>query len=679
MRGLRCVMLAFGVSAAALAAGSAQAQTTAAEDDNDAIIVTAERGNRSLRDTATSVVVLTERDLAPGTQTTYDVLNSIPNVLATRSANNAPAIRGIDGGGGASAVTAFFAGSRPRVNFLVDGRTLTFNEAIYLDGGIWDLQQIEVYRGPQSTLQGRNAIGGVIAIQTANPTFDWEARGRALIGEDDLYQVSGALGGPIIADTLAFRVAADYRREDAFIQTFPYAQLAHPERFRSLNLRGKLLLEPAALPGFRSLLTVSYTDAYAPQTLSVRQPYDDLVSSTSFTPRFRTRATVGSVDTSWQASDAITLSAFLTATDFRVNRYVNTGNGIAQIDGTEYTAEPRIRFGDAEDRLSGFVAAFLFRAEQDEAIDLFGGGTYNDRTVTRALFGELTFRPSDAVRLTLGTRYEEEERDRVGGAGPFPIDFHRTFRAFLPRATLSVSPNERITYGVTVGRGYNAGGAGFAFNPPFTSFVYDKETVWNYEGFVRTSLLGGRLRLNGNIFFNDYSGLQLPFDLAQNPSAPATIVRNAERATTYGAEMEARFRAMAALDLFASAGILKTKVNRYDDPSIQGNDLPRAPAFSFTAGFSARPFAGFDASADLRYTDAYFSDVFNNARGRTDPYVLVNAQLGYRIGPARLFVSATNLFDKVEPIVRLLGATPALDIANLAHTRRLTAGVEFGF
>jgi len=678
MRAPRGWVTGIGISAAAFAAAEANAQTSSLPN-SDEIIVQAERGNRTLRETATSVVVLTEGDLGPGTQTTYDVLDSIPNIVATRGSNNAPAVRGVDGGGGANAVTAFFAGSRPRVNFLVDGRTLSFNEAMYIDGGIWDMQQIEVYRGPQSTLQGRNAIGGVIAIQTADPTFNWQGRGRALIGEDDLYQVSGAVGGPILQDALAFRVSADYRRENAFIHIPAYEQLPHPERYRSVSLRGKLLLEPAGAPDFRSLLTVSYTDAYAPQALGVRQPYQDLEYSNPFMPRFRTKATVGSLDTSWKLAGGITLSAFLSATDFRVNRYINPGSGIAQIDGTEYTAEPRIRFGDSNDELSGFIAGYLFHAKQDETIDLFGGGSYKDRTDTRAVFGEITYRPTARINLTIGSRYEEEERDRVGGAGPFPIDFHETFRAFLPSATISVSPNEQITYGASIKRGYNAGGAGFAFNPPFTSFEYDKETVWNYEGFVRARLFDNRLSLNGNIFFNDYSGLQLPFDLAQNPAAPATIVRNAERATTYGAELEARFRALPELELFTSAGVLKTKVNRYDDPSIEGNDLPRAPAFSFTAGFSATPLPGFDVSADVRYTDAYFSDVFNNARGRTDAYALVNAQLGYRIGGARLFLSATNLFDSREPILLLPGATPALDTAYLTRSRRVSGGVEFAF
>src|SRR3546814_2966606 len=73
--------------------------------------------------------------------------------------------------------------------------TLTYNEAIYLDGLLWDVQQMEVYRGPQSTLQGRNAIGGVVAIKTADPTFDWQGKVRGVIGGDKTRQISGAVGG----------------------------------------------------------------------------------------------------------------------------------------------------------------------------------------------------------------------------------------------------------------------------------------------------------------------------------------------------------------------------------------------------------------------------------------------------------------------------------------------------
>src|SRR3546814_18298503 len=91
----------------------------------------------------------------------------------------------------------------------------------------------------------------------------------------------------------------------------------------------------------------------------------------------------------------------------------------------------------------------------------------------------------------------------------------------------------------------------FSFEFPFPSFVYEKETVTNYEGFVRASTLAGRLRIHADIFFNDYRGLQLPFDVNPDPVIGSFVIRNAERAPTYGAEVEARFKALQGLDLFA--------------------------------------------------------------------------------------------------------------------------------
>lgn len=658
------------------------AVASAADSDRsvDEIVVTAERTNRTLRDTATSVAVRTGEDVdnLAGTDSTYDLIERIPGLVATRQANNAPAIRGIDGGGPALGGNAFFGGTRPRVNFLVDGRTLTFNEAVYLDGGLWDTQQVEVYRGPQSTLQGRNAIGGVIAIKTADPTYDWTGKARFAVGEYDTRQASAAIGGPILGQSLAFRVAADYREEDSYVKFTGFPGADDPGHSRAYTLRGKLLITPEGAPDFRTLLTLSHTDAYAPQVVSVRQPFADDIASTADMPRFRARATVGIADSSWKVAEGVTLTSFVTATDFKINRYAPQFTGIATIDGKEYSVEPRIRIGDSADRLSGFLALYWFKATQREFIDFIADNFYQDETVTRAVFGEVHYKPADIVEVTLAARYEKEDRDRTGGS-LFAIDFHKDFEAFLPRATVAVHASPGVTLGATVGKGYNSGGAGFAFNPPFPSYTYDKETVWNYELFARTLLLDGRLRLNGNIFYNDYTGLQLPFDVAQNPAAPAIVIRNAQKATTYGAEVEARFKASSTLDLFASAGLLKTNIDRYADPSVQGRDLPRSPAFSASAGVTARPLPQADLSFDVRYTDTYYSDVFNNARGKTDPYAIANAQVGYRIGPARLFVAVTNLFDSREPVLITSGSTAAADVATVNAPRKVMGGVELRF
>ena len=142
-----------GITALATsAAGSAQAQERAGAEDE--IVVTAERTDRTLRQTASSVVVTTADEVARlgGAYSLDDVVSRTPNLVSTRPASNAPAIRGIDGTGPALGGDAFFGGTRARVNYLIDNRPLSFNETVYIDGLLWDLQQIEVYRGPQSTL-----------------------------------------------------------------------------------------------------------------------------------------------------------------------------------------------------------------------------------------------------------------------------------------------------------------------------------------------------------------------------------------------------------------------------------------------------------------------------------------------------------------------------------------------
>jgi iron complex outermembrane receptor protein len=196
---------------------------------------------------------------------------------------------------------------------------------------------------------------------------------------------------------------------------------------------------------------------------------------------------------------------------------------------------------------------------------------------------------------------------------------------------------------------------------------------------VRSALMGGRLTLNGNLFYNDYRGLQLPFDVAQNPAAPATVIRNAQKASTYGVEAEVRYRVAQGVDFTGGAGLLKTRVDRYNDPSIQGNDLPRAPAFTLSGGVVVTRVRNLDVSVSGHYTDAYYSDVFNNARGKTKPYAIADAQVGYRIKATRVFLAVNNLFDDKTAELLTPGVTAASDIANMTRPRRVSAGVELAF
>ena len=593
----RPLLLASTTALAFVPISAAQAQVRG-PDAIDDIVVTAEKSNRSLRDTASSVTVVTnEAAERMGVYGTNELLDRMTNLVNIKPGNAAPTVRGIDGTGPAQGTDAFFAGTRPRLNYQIDGRTLGFNEAIFQNGTLWDIDQIEVYRGPQSTLQGRNAIAGTIAIRTADPTLNWEGRARALIGNQGERQVSGALSGPIAQDLLAFRLSADFRRSQSYVDFTPYPEEAHPNRFQTLTLRGKLLLTPT--PDVRSLVTVSYVDGRTPQSEYVLGPnYDQKIPQSALQPVFRSRDTTGIWDTSWKVSDLVTLQAYLSATDFRTDRYSPAGQGNVRLDGKEYVAEPFVRLRSPDGRFSGFVAAYIFRTHQNETIDLYGGGAFRDRTQTTAAFGEFTGKLTDALTLVLGGRYEVEHRFRTGYAGPFLIDFDETYREFLPKATLSLRASDAITVGVTAGRGYNGGGAGFTYYEPYVSYTYKPEFVWNYEGFLRSALAGGKITLTANVFYNDYKGLQLPYSLG----VLSTVIRNADKATTYGAEAGVSWNPSKGNSVYANIGLLKTKVNRYDDPLVQGNDLLHAPAFTSDVGFTFSPDGKFEMGGDVTCT-----------------------------------------------------------------------------
>lgn len=647
----------------------------------DAVTVTGEKVSRSLRETASSVAVFDSETIEdrPRLNSAKDILDRVVNVTTSGTGNHAPVIRGVDGTGPAEGVDAFFAGTRPRLNVQIDGRPASYNEVIFGDFSLWDVEQVEVFRGPQSTQQGRNAIAGAVVVKTKDPTFEPEFAARLLAGNYSTRQVSGMASGPLIKDQLAARIAFDQATAKSFVDMPDYPGVSDPEKLESTSIRGKLLFQPLAIDGFSTKLTISHTEQEAPQSEDVGRPFGDHDVSYPQMPKFVPRATTGILDTTWMFADGLTFENKLALTDTKVERVAATGDGNVEIDGKEYVVEPRLRFEAFDGRLSGFGSLYYFHADQDEWIDVFGGGSFDDRTTTKAIFGELTLAVTETVDVTVGGRYEHEKRRRTGSTGPFAIDFDETYEVFLPKVGISWEATDALTVGATVTRGYNGGGAGFTYDFPFVSYTFDPEYVWNYEAFARADLLGGRLSLTANVFYSDYRDMQLPFDLNPDPDLWAYVVRNADKAETYGAEVSATWRAMPGLDLFGSFGLLQTEVTSYPGSDVEGNDLARAPAFTADMGVAYRHESGFDASVDARFSDAYYSDTVNAPRGKTDPYWVANAQVGYTIGNLRAFAFVRNLFDNDEPIELYPGATSDDDTARLLRPRTFGVGLHASF
>jgi outer membrane receptor protein involved in Fe transport len=645
----------------------------------ESVVVRGERAERSLRDTAASVAVFDANTLEsrPLVASTMDLFARIPNVTWSGKGNIAPTVRGADGTGPAQGADAFFAGTRPRLNLQVDGRPASYNEVVFGDIGLWDVEQVEMFRGAQSTLQGRNAVAGTLVVRTKAPTYRPEASFRVGAGNLGMRQVSGMISGPIVADRIAGRLAFDRGTGDTFLDGFiPYPGVEQPGRSETQVVRGKLLLEPDAAKRVSTLLTVNYADSTGPQAELVARPFDERVASYAPMSVFSPRSVGAIAESRWTMNPRIGYEHTLAYTRVHVERHAPVGLGNAVIESGELVFEPRVRFDVP--RVRGFGGLYVFRANQNDEIDLFGGGAFDDRTRTVAVFSEAVIAVNPAVDVTLGARLEREHRRRTGADGPFTIDFDETYNVFSPKAAVHWRASDAVAIGTVLSRGYNGGGAGFTYDFPFVSYTFVPEFVVSSESYVRTDLAGGAVTLTANGFVSSYQDMQLPFDLNPDPDIWSFVVRNADAARTYGAELGATWRALPGLDVFGNFGLLRTKITDYPDSSVEGNELAQAPAFTADAGVIYRHRNGLDVSFDARYSEAYYSSVTNEPRGKVDPYGIVNAQAGYRIGNARLFAFAKNLFDSSAAVLLDPGATRAEDSAQIVRPRRIGIGLTIG-
>ena len=216
---MRSAMLFTSVSLVTLltlgGAHAAKAEVAAADaTEVEGIVVTGEKAARSLQETTTSVAVTTaEKIERENVVNFFDIVQRTANVSETYGPSGFT-IRGISNtnvsGGGAGGLATVY----------VDGAAIPERG---LNGGpldMWDIGQVEILRGPQSTLQGRNALAGAVVIRSAEPSFTFGGRVRGLVSDADDRSLAAVLTGSIVEDQLAFRLAAETRRADGFVYNY---------------------------------------------------------------------------------------------------------------------------------------------------------------------------------------------------------------------------------------------------------------------------------------------------------------------------------------------------------------------------------------------------------------------------------------------------------------------------
>lgn len=350
-----------------LVCGAAQAQAGAQDGTVEELIVTGEKAERSLQDTTTSVAVISAKRIEEEKiQSFFEVVNRTANVAETYGPSGFT-IRGISNtnvsGGGNSGLATVYIDGAPVPERRLNGGPLD----------LWDVSQVEILRGPQSTLQGRNALAGAVIIRTQDPTFDWTARARVFLSDENEQAFAAAGGGPIIADQLAFRLAVEDRHAEGFV--YNVTRRTDEAEADSTTVRGKLLITPAALPDLRIRAgwthderTGGYIFRYS--RTDVEDVFDNRISTGDSPNISDTKSDIVTVEADYALGDRFDLTSVSALT--RVDNYSaydaddgpeTLAFGEQDEDDRAFTQELRLSYGG--ERLTGLLGGYYARRERE--------------------------------------------------------------------------------------------------------------------------------------------------------------------------------------------------------------------------------------------------------------------------------------------------------------------------
>ncbi|MCA2012382.1 TonB-dependent receptor [Cereibacter sphaeroides] len=688
-----------GSTALALIATLAMAPLPAAAQEGDSvfqhlgrIILRGEGLVRRIESTAASAELVDQDEiegLAPATTVT-EAISDVPNVLTYGASGVAPTIRGQDTQGPSTGALAFFGGTTPRASIVQDGRVLNYNEYVYGGSNAWDVEGIEVYRGPQTIAQGANSIAGAVIVHSNRPSFTREGAVRAEVGTNGARRLSFAYSDALSED-LAYRISVDRSQRDNVVT---YSNPAFTQRdhidtdIMSQTARASLLWRPADIDGLEVQLTFSHSRSSRPTSEAAMAPFEDLVNTGTSMPVFEnenasaTLAITQDFGTGWVLSSTTVLSR--TQTNRLTYPYTV---GSADIDADNVSNETRLTFGEDGDPVFGTMGVYLNGTDQVDYLYSGYESLFDDRRRSAGVFGEVTVELGDRWSLGAGLRYQRDEIQRSGTAyigspaiyGDAAVDFDATYDAWLPRISLAYEVNEGLTLGGLVSRGYNPGGVTLNFTTG--QYVeYAPEYLTNYELFARANLLGGALRLNANLFQLDMTDAQR-FVAVNVAGTPQSYTVNAERARSRGFEMSADWDVSDRFRMNAGLGLLQTEFLEFSAlPARVGNAFAMAPEYTLTLGASYEFANGLTLSGQVRHVAGYFSEDANSTAYEIEPLTLANLRLDYEMrNGMTVYGYVSNVFDVRQPTYLQMNRVIGGLEGYMTRPREIGIGLSYTF
>lgn len=682
-----CAYLQLSTMLAGLAIAPALAQGAGDDQAVPEIVVTAERRATRLQDTPIAISALAAEQLqAQGVRSINDLAAFVPNLTATTgpqgSADANFFVRGVG-------QFDFIVTNDPGVGVYVDGVYLGRTVGAMLDSA--DNARVEVLRGPQGTLFGRNTLGGAISITSVQPKLDVTSLdARASYGSRNRIDVD-ATANLALGDKAALRVSGVTRNQEGWATNALTGEKFG--RTRRNGVRGSLLLEPTdrlkitlaadwtrdtsnPAPSVNLAINPNPPFSFIFPADAARDRSDDfytIFASNRPDARNTTWGLSGTLEWELGGATLTSVTAWRSLDGFSTSDPDGTGYRLydqqATTRQTQFSQELRLGGTALDDRLTWLAGLYHFRESADQVLALcfapitpvpaarFNAcNTWtqgNDQTTTSwAAFGQLRYKLADALSFTLGGRYTWENKDiisnqffdfRPAGFSPAPgvvvpgmvapivsnLPGSLSFRQFTPKIGVEYQRSRDLLLFASYARGFRSGGFNGRLIAPQASVpTYAPDTNDTFELGVKSDLLDRTLRLNVTGFYSRYR------DIQQTITDPAVQFRvaNAGDAELYG--LEAEITARPGKDTTINLGIGYTASRFTNVPPavgpVAGNRLPFSPEFTVAAGIAhdIRSSAGtFTPRIDWRFQSRTFFTAFNLPLEQQAPYGLLSARV----------------------------------------------------
>jgi len=566
-----------------------------------------------------------------------------------------------------------------------------------------DIERIEVLRGPQGTLYGKNAMGGVINIITKKLGNKLSGRVTAGVEQRGGYKAGFNLSGPIKKDLLYFGIAAGYMQTDGFIDDKTDNGIEHLDKHNSKSISLKLratpgkgndiLLKYVHLSGKGNAPAYNYRGEVSDEVRTGLNDYDGRMESNALLLNMnftRKLFSLDSITTYYTYDNDETFP-------FGVNRGA-AGKGARNADDKSFTQEFRVSSPE-ESYVKWLAGVFYDQARQEkEEMSFYFGPMFSNWTPVNKLktysaFTDVTVPIFSKASITFGGRYEKIEKEMdyefemTNGSivmvpkSSYNID--NTWSSVLGKVALSYQAKENLRFYLSATQGYSPGGFNYTTAKKENS-EFDEAKSINYELGMKSKFFNNKLMVNTNLFHTVYDDLQV---MQVNRGVTMEyMVSNAGKSHATGVEMDVAAKPVKGLDLFMNLGITEAKydefkeanqstglVNDFSDKNIVG-----APKYQVTVGAKYRHQTGIFGMFDVKQTGQTYFDKANTEDLEVEPYAVTNIKAGYESEKGfDVYIYVRNLTDEEYFTFRepKLGPNEYFDIRGEPRT----IGVEMNY